>query len=241
MHKSLFVCIWCSPYVHRQKAKRRVLADSSTVVCQSLRIAVKRELIRLPLRKDGTKINSKNIKTESKDYNPLPDSSSGSPVDSLPVSIPHLTSSVNGNPLITVDEMDQQVTLDKRVLPDSTTTIPLCLPSAVSTNSDVSATIDSVKTYGCFGDVSTTTGTTLDLLATPPRTHPSASPDHKRIRRSPRNLSLVTTQHVVTLNPGSHDPDEAGSEMITCALCKICVHKCECCVCFHLAHCTSTV
>ena len=231
-----------SPYVHRQKAKRRVLADSSTVVCQSLRIAVKRELIRLPLRKDSTNINNKIIKTESKDHNPLPDSSSGSPVDSLPVSIPHSTSSVSGNPLITVDE---PVASDNRVLPDSTSTIPLCLPSAISSCSDATALTDTVNTTRCFGDVSTTTSTAPELLATPPRTHPSASPDHKRIRRSPRNLSIVSTQHMVSLKPGSHDPDEAGSELITCTLCKICVHKCKCCVCLYrnttLAHCTSTV
>ena len=231
-----YLFVFCILLIHRQKAKRRVLADSSTVVCQSLRIAVKRELIHLPLRKDSTKINSKSIKTESKDHNPLPDSSSDSPVDSLTVSIPHSTSSVNGNPLITIDQIDQQVTSNnKRVSPDSTTVIPLCLPSALSTNSDTSAIIDSVKTSnGCFGDVSTTTGTTQDLLATPPRIHSSVSPDHKRIRRSPRNLTLVTTQHVISLKPESHDIDEAGSEMITCALCKICVHKCECCVCLYL-------
>ena len=231
-----------SPYVHRQKAKRRVLADSSTVVCQSLRIAVKRELIRLPLRKDSTKLNGKMIKTESKDHNPLPDSSSDSPVDSLPVSIPHSTSSVNGNPLITVDEIDQPFASDNSVLPDSTSTIPLCLPSTVSTSTDAKAVTDSVNTSnGCFGDVSTTTSTAPELLATPPRAHPSASPDHKRIRRSPRNLSLVSMQHVVSLKPGSHDPDEAGSELITCTLCKICVHKCKYCVCLYLAHRTSTV
>ena len=218
-----------SPYLHRQKAKRRVLADSSSVVCQSLRIAVKRELIHLPLRKDGTKIKiSKSVITDQKNCNPLPDSSSSSPVSSLPVSIPHSTSSDNDDPLITV-ETDQQGVSDKQVLPDSTSTIPLCIPPTISTDipsPDTTVIDDSKGSNGSFDDVSTTI-IAQDLLATPPRAHPSASPDHKRIRRSPRNLSLQPTQHVISLKLGSHDLDELGSEMITCTLCKICVHKCK--------------
>ena len=218
------------PYLRRLKAKRRVLSDSSSVVCQSLRIAVKRELIHLPLRKDGTNVKiSKSVITDQKNYNPLPDSSTTSPVSSLPVSIPHSTSLDTGNPLITV-ETDYQVVSDEQVLPDTTSAIPLCIPPTISTDipsPDSSTVIDNSKvSIGCFGDVSTTSAT-QDLLATPPRTHPSASPDHKRIRRSPRNLSIQSTQHVISLKPGSHDTDESGSEMITCALCKICVHKCK--------------
>ena len=81
---------------------------------------------------------------------------------------------------------------------------------------------------GCVDDISTTTDGTQDLLATPPRTHPSASPDHRRMRRSPRNLSLLSTQHTVSLKPEPYDSEESGSEMVTCIVCKICVHKCEC-------------
>ena len=181
------------------------------------------------MRKDSTiiKIN-KNITVDQKNCNPLPDSSSSSPVGSLPVSIPHSTSSASDTQ-ITVDETDQGVS-DKQVLPDSTSTVPLCIPCTISTDipsPDSSTVINNGEASNeCFDDVSTTT-TTQDLLATPPRTHPSASYDHKRIRRSPRNLSIQPTQHVISLKPGSHDPDESGSEMITCALCKICVHKCK--------------
>lgn len=117
---------------------------------------------------------------------------------------------------------------DKQVLPDSTSAIPLCISPSISTEtvSPPSPDIDDLK----VSTTTTTTDITQDLLATPPRTHPSASPDHKCIRRSPRNLSLLSTQHVMSLKPESCDPDESGSEMITCALCKICVHKCKCCV-----------
>lgn len=233
-----------SPYLRRLKAKRRVLADSSSVVCQSLRIAVKRELIHLPLRKDGIKIKiSKNVITDQKNCNPLPDSSTTSPVSSLPVSIPHSTSLDTGNPSIMV-ETDHQGVSDKQMLPDSTSTIPLCIPPTISTDipsPDSSTVVDNGKvSIGCFDDVSTTS-TTQDLLATPPRAHPSASPDHKRIRRSPRNLSMQPTQHMISLKPGSHDADESGSEMITCALCKICVHKCKCHVYYTKVNCTSLI
>jgi len=222
----------CSNISLRHKAKRRVLVDHSSVVCQSLRVAVKRELIHLPVRKDRTKGNN-NIISEQKSSTPSPDSSSNSQVASLPISIPHSTSSDDGNLLATVDIISQHIVSDKQVLPDSTSTIPLCIPPTISSVSppspDASTMVDHVSTSG---DVSTTTTTDIahDLLATPPRMHPSASPDHKRIRRSPRNLSLHSAQQVMSLKPESCDPEESGSEMITCALCKICVHKCKYCV-----------
>ena len=210
-----------------------MFADSSSVVCQSLRIAVKRELIHLPLRKEDTKIDIKSVITDKERCSSFSDSSSDSPVSSLPVSIPHSTSSADVTPIVKVDEPDQQDILDEQVLPDSTSTIPLCIPPAMSPSTsapspDTTVITDDCKSpIGCFGDVSTTTAN-QDLLATPPRVHLSSSPDHKRIRRSPRNLSIHPTQHVISLKPGSRDPDELGSEILTCALCKICVHKCKC-------------
>ena len=48
---------------------------------------------------------------------------------------------------------------------------------------------------------------------------------HPNHRWSPRNISLMSTQHVLLLKLGLHDPDKGGPEMTTCALCKICVHK----------------
>jgi len=199
-----------------------VLADSSSVVCQSLRIAVKRELIHLPLRKEDTKINVKNVITDEKRCSSSSDSSSDSPISSLPVSIPHSTSS-DVTPMVKVDEPDQQDIPDEQVLPDSTSTIPLCIPLAMSPSTsapspDTTVITDDCKSpIGCFGDVSTTTAN-QDLLATPPRAHLSLSPDHKRIRRSPRNLSIHPTQHVISLKPGSCDPDELGSEILMCDL-----------------------
>jgi len=196
-----------------------VLGGSASIaVCQSLRIAVKRELIRLPhrIRKESSTVPDCS--------NPLPDSST---VSTLPISIPHSTNDatnlLNVEPDEQVSPVEQAVP-DEQVLPDSTSNaIPITVKSspavvADSQNHDVSTT---------------TTSMGQDQLSTPPRPHHSASPDHKRIRRSPRNFSSImvpSTEHVTPLKPSSHQNDEVGSEMVTCAVCKICVHKCELCL-----------
>ena len=216
-------CVLVVFFFCRQKVKRRVLGGSASIaVCQSLRVAVKRELIRLPHR-----IKTENI-VVTDCSNPLPDSST---VSTLPVSIPHSTSDATVLPTDLTDSKPDEQSIqvapvklavpDEQVLPDSTSHgIP------INVESPSPAVVDDSLNQ----DVSTTTTTGQDQLATPPRPNISASPDHKRIRRSPRNLSSImvsSTERVTPLKPESHDSDEVGSEMMTCAVCKICVHKCE--------------
>jgi len=197
-----------------------VLGGSASIaVCQSLRVAVKRELIRLPHR----------IKTENMVVtdcsNPLPDSST---VSTLPVSIPHSISDTAVLPSNLPDNKPDregiqvspviQLVPDEQVLPDSTSHV---IP--INIESPSPAVMDDSQNQ----NVSTTTS--QDQLATPPRPLISSSPDHKRIRRSPRNLSSIMVSSTERVTPVSYNSDEVGSEMVTCAVCKICVHKCELC------------
>ena len=210
-------------FFFRQKVKRRVLSGSASIaVCQSLRVAVKRELIRLPHR---IKIEN-NVITDCR--TPLPDSST---VSTLPVSIPHSNSDTvilpTNLPESKLDGQDIQVSPIKQVVPDEQV-LPDSTSHAIPIN--IESPSPAVVADSQNHDVSTTTSMGQDQLATPPRPHISASPDHKRIRRSPRNLSSImvsSTERVTPLKPASHDSDVVGSEMITCAVCKICVHKCE--------------
>ena len=148
--------------------------SASIVVCQSLHVAVKRELIRLPHR---IKIEN-NVITDCS--NPLPDRST---VSTLPVSIPHSTSDTvvlpANLPESKLDGQDIQVSLVKQVVPDEQV-LPDSTSHAILIN--IESPSPAVVADSQLHDVSVTISMGQYQLSTPPRPHISASPDHKQIR-----------------------------------------------------------